>query len=133
MAAAANHKRDRVARASGAVPGTVRSIWAQDTLCPRTPEDSMKDWIWGGRESRREKGTFQKVQTLSHFCSLARTSGSRNLLPKKGPPCPRHLACFFTSISSQYILRVQQRGTYPWSPSAQEKKTIGPDIWETGV
>ena len=50
MAAAANHKRDRVAWPSAAVPGTVRSICAQDTLCPWSPEDSRKDWIWGGSE-----------------------------------------------------------------------------------
>lgn len=74
MATAANHKRDRVAWPSAAVPGTVRSICAQDTLCPWSPQDSRKDWIWGGRESRPEKRVFQTVRTLSHFCCLARTS-----------------------------------------------------------
>lgn len=52
----------------------MRSICAQDSLCPWTPQDSMKDWIWGRRESRPEKGIFQTVRTLSHFCSLVRTS-----------------------------------------------------------
>lgn len=47
-----------------------RSVWVQDVFYQGTPQNMMKDCIWGGFQSRTEKGVIldiTKIESLLPF------------------------------------------------------------------
>ena len=104
VAIATNHVRDMVAWTSVEALHIGRSVWVQDVFSQGTPQDLVKNWIWGGFQNRPEKGVIldsAKMESLLPFDQnmvvSCQTSGI--LFQAKGPLYPRHIACFSSSFS----------------------------------